>query len=113
MGRQPGHQVPVSPANLAVTKVLSRTGSTITTTITIANNGGTTATNVTATTAKVGSTNASGVPQNLGAIMPGGSAQAVVTVPGTVGSSGAASTTTISGTYDGGTFSSSGRITLP
>ena len=106
-------QVPVSPANLAVTRVLSRSGGTITMTITIANNGGTTATNVTVTTAKVGSTNASGVPQNLGAIVPGGSAQAVVTVPGTVGSSGAASTATISGTYDGGTFNSSARITLP
>jgi hypothetical protein len=106
-------QVPVSPANLAVTKVLSRSGSTITMTITIANNGGTTAANVTVTKAEVGSTNASGVPQNLGAIVPGGSAQAVVRVPGTVGSSGAASTTTIGGTYDGGAFNSSGRITLP
>ena len=41
------------------------------------------------------------------------SAQVVESVPGSVGASGTASSLTISGSYTGGTFNSSARITLP
>ena len=46
-------------------------------------------------------------------VAAGASAQATVTVPGSAGASGAASSLTLSGTYTGGSFSSSARITLP
>ena len=81
--------------------------------LTIANTGGTAAANVTLTSAKVGSDVGTPLPQNIGTIAAGGSAQVTVTVPASVGASGAASSLVISGNYTGGTFSSSARITLP
>jgi hypothetical protein len=102
-----------SPASLVVTRTLARVNGQVVATITIANNGGTTAQNVTLTAAKIGTTSGTPVPQTLGNIAAGASVQAVVNFPGSVGAAGAASSITISGTYTGGTFGSSGRITLP
>jgi len=65
------------------------------------------------TSAKVGADTAAPLPQNIGTIAAGTSVQVTVSVPGSVGASGAASSLSISGTYTGGTFSTSGRITLP
>jgi len=101
------------PANLVVTRALTRPAGNVVVTVTIANTGGTAAANVTLSSVKVGADLGSPLPQNLGTIAAGGSAQATVTVPGSVGASGAASSLTISGSYTGGTFSSSARITLP
>jgi hypothetical protein len=104
---------PPSGVNLVVTKVLSRTGGNVVVQLTIANTGGTPANNVTLTSVKVGTASGTPLPQNIGTIGPSASAQAIISVPGSVGVSGAASSLTAAGTYTGGTFSLSMRITLP
>ena len=104
---------PTSGANLVVSKVLTRTGGNVVVTLTIANTGGAAAANVMLTSVKVGADTATPLPQSIGAIGAGASATATVTVPGSVGVSGAAGSLTLGGTYTGGTFSSSARITLP
>jgi hypothetical protein len=104
---------PASGVNLVVTKVLTRTGGNVVATLTIANTGGTAAANVVLSSVKVGADTATPLPQLIGTIGAGATAQATVSVPGSVGASGAASSLTLSGSYTGGTFSSSARITLP
>jgi hypothetical protein len=109
---RPGAASP-APASLVVTNVLIRNAGNVTIQLTIANAGGTAASNAVLTTVKVGATAAAPLPQMLGPIAPGAFVQATVTVPGSVGASGAASSLSVSGTYTGGTFSSNSRITLP
>jgi hypothetical protein len=104
---------PASPADLVVTRLLTRSGGNVLVQLTISNTGGTEADNVVLTNVRVGADVATPLPQNLGTIAAGVSVQATVTVPGSVGASGAASSLTVSGTYSGGTFNSSSRITLP
>ena len=104
---------PPSGVNLVVTKVLTRTGGNVVVQVTVSNTGGTPANNVTLTSVKVGSLAATPLPQNVGTIGASASAQATVSVPGSVGVSGAASSLTAAGTYTGGIFSVSARITLP
>ena len=83
-------------------------------TIAIANTGGTAAQNVILTTAKIGTVSSTtALPISLGTIAVGSSTQVVVSFPGTVGVAGAGTTLTLSGTYTGGTFGSTARITLP
>jgi hypothetical protein len=102
-----------TPANLVVTRVLTRSGGEVVVQLTISNTGQTAAANVVLTGVKVGSDSATPLPQALGTIAAGASTQATVSVPDSVGASGAASSIAISGTYTGSTFSSSARITLP
>jgi hypothetical protein len=102
-----------TPANLSVTKVLTRSGGNVVVQITISNTGGTSATNVVLSTVKVGADAATPLPLHIGTIAAGASASATVTVPSSAGASGAASSITISGMYSGSTFNSSARITLP
>ncbi len=104
---------PSSPVDLVVTKVLTRSNGNVVVQFTIANTGGTAAANVVLTSVKVGSDSATPIPQTIGTIAAGAFAPATVTVPGSVGASGDASSLALSGTYAGGTFSSSARITLP
>ncbi len=104
---------PSSPANLVVTKVLTRTGGSVVVQVTVTDTGGTAAANVVLTSVKVGADTATPAPQSLGAIAAGASASATVSVPASVGASGAGSSLVVAGTYTGGTFSSSARITLP
>jgi hypothetical protein len=101
------------PATLVVTSVLTRSSGNVTVQITVANTGGAAASNVVLTNAKVGADPGTPLPQNLGTIPAGGTAQTTVTVPASVGAPGAASSLAIGGTFTGGTFSSSTRITLP
>lgn len=101
------------PASLVVTRTLTRNGANVVVQLTIANTGGTAAANVVLSSVKVGADSATPLPQSLGTIAPGASAQATVTVPASVGASGAASSLTVSGTYTGASFNSSARITLP
>lgn len=102
------------PANLVVTKTLTRNANQITVVVTIANTGGTAASNVKLTTAKIGATpTTTALPQALGTIAGGEIAQVTVNFPGSAGLSGGTSTITLSGTYTGGSFSSTGRVTLP
>lgn len=102
-----------TPANLVTTKILSRSGGNIVVKLTIANTGTTAATNVVLTGVKVGAASATPLPQSLGTIAPGTSVVATVTVPGSVGASGAASSVTVNGTYTGSTFTAGSRVTLP
>ena len=103
-----------SPVSLVPTKTLARVGGQIVATITIANNGGTPAQNVVLTVAKIGATPATTtLPVSLGTIAPGASVQTIVNFPGTAGTPGAPSSLTLSGTYTGGSFGTTARITLP
>ncbi len=102
-----------TPANLVVTRVLTRTANTVNIRLTIANTGGSSAVNVVVTSVKVGSETGTPLPQSLGLIGAGTTAVATVTVPASVGPSGASGSFTLSGTYTGGTFSATARITLP
>src|SRR5262249_22640039 len=104
---------PGSGVNLVVTKVLTRSSGNLVVQLTIANTGGTPATNVMLNSVTLGGKTATPLPLAIGTIGPGASAEATVLVPGTVGASGTASSFTLNGTYTGGTFSSAGRITLP
>jgi len=93
--------------------VLSRSNGNVVVQISISNSGGTAASSVVLTSVKVGSDTGTPLPVSLGTIAAGASAQAIVTVPGSVGAPGAASTLTIGGTYAGSTFNSTSRIALP
>ncbi len=101
---------------LVVTKSMSRNGI-ISVVVTITNTGSADGTNVQLTVAKIGSTaTTTTLPATVGTgtiSALGGSAQTTVSFPGSVGASGAASTLTLGGTYTGGSFSSTARVTLP
>jgi hypothetical protein len=53
------------------------------------------------------------LPQNLGTIVPGGSATVTVNFPGTAGGDGASAAEAFAGTYTGGTFLGTIRGVLP
>ena len=74
---------------------------------------GTAAQNIVLTAVRIGATSAAGLPLNAGSIQPGQSQALTLQVPGTAGNPGAASSLTVSGTYTGGSFNSTLRVTLP
>jgi hypothetical protein len=83
-------------------------------TITIQNTGASAISNVVLTTATLGTTSGSPLPQTWGTIAAGGAAVFTVNFPGSVGADGAGVAEKYSGTYSGGTFSGSFRsVTLP
>src|SRR5262249_5834423 len=103
-----------SGPRIGVTRVASRDGSNnLVLQLTFTNLGGTTASNVTLTSLKVGTVNAPGLPVSVGTLAPSTSAVVTVNMGNPVGASGTTSTITLAGTFTGGTFGSSGRITLP
>jgi hypothetical protein len=102
-----------TPANLIFSHALTNTGSGFSDTITISNTGGTSATSVTLTSVKLGSTLGSPLPASVGTVSAGGAGSATITFPASAGTSGSASTVSISGTYDGGSFTSTTRVRLP
>jgi hypothetical protein len=104
---------PATPANIVVTRGLTRSNSNLVVQVTLTNSGGTAASNVVVSNVKVGSSFATPLPQTVGTIAAGSSAQVSVTLPGSIGASGAISSLAVSGTYAGGTFTGSSRITLP
>ena len=81
--------------------------------ITVKNNGTGTAPAVTLTGATLGSAPGSPVPVSLGDLQPGASAIAAIAFPSTVGTPGSLVIERYSGTYSGGTFGASLRVTLP
>jgi hypothetical protein len=103
------------PPNLVLTKTLSRNeNNQIVALVTIANTGGSAAASVQITGAKIGSTlPVTVLPVSMGAIGANTQAQVTITFPASAGASGAASTISLSGTYGGGSFSSTTRVTLP
>ena len=108
---------PVCTANcggvrLVVTSTLTRTSSSnVQASYTVTNTGTLPADNVMLTTANLGSTVGTPLPQSLGSIAPGSSASSVVNFNNST--PGAASTLSLGGTYTGGTFSSTRRVTIP
>ncbi len=107
----------IAPAtvNLTWTQTLSRdTSGNIVSTITVTNAGTATAQNVRLTSAVLGTTNTTTSPlPTIGNIAPGASAVAVVKFPPGAGTAGSSSVLRIAGTYTGGTFGGSLRVTIP
>ncbi len=102
-----------TPANLIFSNSLTNTGAGFSDAITISNTGGTSTTGVTLTSVKLGTTLGSPLPDSVGTVSAGSSAPATITFPASAGTSGSASTVTISGTYSGGSFTSTTRVRLP
>jgi hypothetical protein len=83
-------------------------------TITVTNTGAAAVTNVTLSTAALGSTSGTPLPQSVTSIAAGKSGTFIVTFPGSVGLDGAGVAEKYSGTVTGGSFSASVRsVTLP
>jgi uncharacterized protein len=82
-------------------------------TIVVKNSGTGAANAVTFTGATLGSASGSPLPLSLGNIAPGGSATASLVFPASAGAPGSASVERYTGTYTGGTFGASLRVTLP
>ena len=104
--------IPCGGVRLTVTSTLTRADSThVSSTVTVQNIGSVTANNVMLTSARLGSTIGTPLPQSLGNIAPGASVSSTVAFVNAT--PGASTTLTLAGTYDGGTFSSSKRATIP
>lgn len=103
------------PVSLTTTSSVSGTSATgYSLSITVTNTGGSPATNVTLTSATLGSATGSLLPQTGGTIAAGGTHTFTVSVPGSAGLDGAGVAERVSGTYTGGTFSGNIRsVTLP
>jgi CSLREA domain-containing protein len=89
---------------ISTSTTFSCSGSNVVANVTVSNSGTVQATNVVLTTAKLGGINGTPLPQSIGTLAPGAS----VTVPVTFSLS-----LQIGGTYDGGTFNSTRRISTP
>jgi hypothetical protein len=105
--------VSATPAHIVVTNQLTRVDGNVIAVLTLANNGGSDAENVTITAAKIGITSGAPLPLTAGTIAAGGTAQVTVTFPGSVGGVKARSSLSVSGSYTGGSFSAGARIVLP
>jgi hypothetical protein len=102
---------PCGIVRLVTSSTLVRTSpSTVQSIITVTNTGTLPANNVMLTTAMLGSTSGTPLPQSLGTINPGSSATATVNF---ATSSTGPSTQTTGGTFTGGTFSSTKRVSIP
>ncbi|MCM3904707.1 MAG: hypothetical protein ND866_23670 [Pyrinomonadaceae bacterium] len=103
---------PCGGVRLVVKSSLARTdATTVSATITVENIGTVPADSSVLTTAKLGPTNGTPLPQSLGSIAPGSSAAATVQFANST--PGASSTLNAGGTYTGGTFSGTKRVTIP
>jgi hypothetical protein len=104
------------PATLVLTDTLARDPSTgnLLVTVNLANTGGSAATGVEVTSATIGATSPlTTLPAALADVPAGGSSSVVLTFPASVGSSGARAVLSVKGTYSGGSFGGSSRVTLP
>jgi len=85
-------------------------------TLTFADTGGTSFTNLVLNSATIGSTNPTtpALPAVVAAVIPGqGSVSFVLRFPGSVGAPGNRGVLTVNGVYDQGTVTSGGRIVFP
>ena len=104
--------VPCGSANVVVTSTLVRmNATTVVGNISIQNIGAVTANNVNLTTAKLGATNGTPLPQSVGNLAPGATVNKTVNF--TNSTPGATSNLVIGGTYTGGSFSTTKRVTIP
>jgi len=103
---------PCGGSNVVVASSLSRLdASTVIATLTVQNIGAVTANNVMLTTAKLGATIGTPLPQSLGNLAPGSSVTTTVNFNNS--SPGVSSTLNAGGTYTGGSFGSTKRVTVP
>jgi subtilisin-like proprotein convertase family protein len=103
---------PCGGPNVVVFSTLSRSNSsTVIASITVQNIGAFQANNVMLTTAKLGATNGTPLPQSLGSLAPGASVNTVVSF--TNSTPGANANLVVGGTYTGGSFSTTKRVTIP
>lgn len=127
---RPGHQCGVTVDNVVVRAVTNITplavdlsvqsalvrneaAGLISATLTVVNNGTAAASNVRLTGVSLSGTPATALPGQFTIIPAGGSGTAVVTFPISVGAPGSQQVLQTTGTYTGGTFTSSTRVTLP
>ncbi|HEX2271722.1 MAG TPA: hypothetical protein VHH35_19405, partial [Pyrinomonadaceae bacterium] len=104
--------VPCGNANVVVTSTLTRmNATTVVGNITLQNIGAVTANNVTLSNAKLGTAIGSPLPQSIGNLAPGATVNTTVTF--TNSTPGANSTLVIGGTYTGGSFGTTKRVTIP
>src|SRR5262249_38304608 len=103
------------PVNLVVQPSLSRDTSTneVVANLTVMNTGGGTADHVQLTSVVLNSTPASTPLPNLGSIPPGGSANTSVRFPGGGFTPGSVAVLRLTGSYTGGNFTSTSRVTIP
>jgi hypothetical protein len=105
-----------SPATLILTQTLVRDTNTneVVVTLTVANTGGTAATALQLTSAKIGTTSTTTpLPAAMADVPPGGSSSIVLRFPGTVGAPGTRPVLATTGTYSAGGFGGSARVVLP
>jgi hypothetical protein len=95
---------------ISVSSVLSCSGSNKVATITLCNSGTATATSVVLTTAALGGVSGTPLPQSVGTLAPGACATRTVTF---TGAPSGATTLQVGGTYTGGSFNSSRKVTAP
>ena len=99
---------------LSVTgKTLVRDKGAIALTLTIGNSGAGPAQAVQLTAVTLGGLNTTTSLPTLGTIAPGGAATASVVFSAAVGSQGSVAVLTVAGSYTGGTFTTTSRVTLP
>jgi uncharacterized repeat protein (TIGR01451 family) len=101
---------PCGGVRLVTSSTLARMGSNVLATVTVSNIGTLPAVNVMLTTATLGGTSGTPLPQSLGTIGPGSSVNTTVNF---ATSSTGPSTLTLGGTYTGGTFTSTKRVVIP
>ena len=100
-------------AQLSISAALALQASGYQATLTITNSGNADAANVVLATATLGAAAGSPLPQTVGTVKAGHSATVTVTFPLSAGADGASVVAKFTGTYTGGTFSSSIREVLP
>jgi hypothetical protein len=105
--------VTVGTVQLVVTSALSKVSGGYQEVVTVTNSGTEPAENVVLSTATLGSASGSPLPAQLGAIAVSGTASTTLTFPSSAGADQAATVERFSGTYIGGSFSSTLRATLP
>ncbi len=104
--------VPCGSANIVVTSTLTRmNASTVVANITLQNIGAVTANNVMLTNTKLGATLGTPLPQSAGNLAPGATFSTTVNI--TNSTPGATSNLVVGGTYTGGSFSTTKRVTIP
>ena len=103
---------PCGGVRLLVTSSASRANATtVVVAVTVQNLGSDAAATVTLTNARLGATSGTPLPQSLGSLAPGGLVSTIVNFNNST--PGVNSTLTVNGTYTGGTFGSTKRLTIP
>jgi len=103
----------VGSVQLTPSAVITKVGSSYQAIVTVKNTGNVAAPNVQLTVATLGAASGSSLPASFGNIAGGGSATMTITFPASAGASGTAVVERLTGTYTGGTFGGSFRVTLP